>query len=915
MSSIRVQQALRSSPILRSLRPGLRISQQSAGLFHSRSSVYASLKPLSVQELDDKWLKIWQDHPSRFAKEPSKQDDSYFALSMIPYPSGNLHIGHLRVYTISDVLARYRRMNGYKVVHAMGWDAFGLPAENAAIERNVDAGEWTISNIAKMKEQMNLMFADFDWEREFVSSSPDYYKWTQKLFLMLQEKGLAYRKEAMVNWDPVEKTVLANEQVDAEGRSWRSGAIVEKKMLNQWFLGITAYSATLLKDLDILDQWPDRVKVMQKNWIGKSEGAKLVFSVGESHATDFLSTFTTRPDTLHGLQYMAIALNHPLSLEFAQKYPELQQFIESAQDLPEDSKAGFKLPNFHIANPLTPDVCDIPVFVAPYVISDYGHGTVMGCPGHDSRDFEFWTTNMPDIPVKVVITPPKDAVLDGEIYTGKNGFLNDSCGEFSGLPSAEGGKQIVEKLKANGSGDFDVQWRLRDWLISRQRFWGAPIPIIHCDSCGPVPVPDKELPVILPAGLNAPLASSEEFIKTSCPSCGSQAKRDTDTMDTFMDSSWYFFRYADPKNEDKIFSYDSASALLPVDIYIGGIEHAIMHLLYARFISKFLHTNNNWSGGDLNGEPIRRLVTQGMVHGKTLNDPDTGKFLKPDEVDKTNPDKPLVKSTQKEAVITYEKMSKSKYNGANPEECIQRHGADATRAHILFQAPVMDVLNWDEAKIAGVKRWLAKVKSFAGTLSDQLEEAAKGKKLDSILASSKALNISELQDEDSKVWIEVQKLVKSITDSFHDNLSLNTVISDYMKLTNAITSAKSTSLPLSLYAFERLIKVMAPVVPATAEECWEHVQATAHPAGKWTSIFKEDWPKVEELPAALGRFSIIINGKRRFVLNAPQTLVGQEEQLRDLIMASPEAQSWLYGKTISKFIVPQKGFAVTITTN
>lgn len=913
---------LRAASLMRPSAKTLCLSKNFTRHIHSHGSpVYASLRPFSPQELDDKWLKVWRDTPSRFAKDvPTKdQDKSYFALSMIPYPSGNLHIGHLRVYTISDVLARYRRMDGYKVVHAMGWDAFGLPAENAAIERNIDASVWTEANIAKMKEQMNLMFAEFDWEREFVSCSPDYYKWTQKLFLMLHEKGLAYRKEALVNWDPIEKTVLANEQVDAEGKSWRSGALVEKKMLKQWFLGITEYASPLLEDLNILDQWPARVKTMQKNWIGKSEGAKIYFPVGEGHASNSLVTFTTRPDTLFGLQYVAISLNHPITLEFAKKIPKLDNFINIAKDLPEDTKAGFKLPNFYLANPLTPEKFDVPVFVAPYVIGDYGHGTVMGCPGHDTRDFGFWTANMPDQPVKVVITPPEKHDQSDEIYTGKDGLLNSTCGPFSGLSSKDGGQKIVEHLKEKHLGDFDIQWRLRDWLISRQRFWGAPIPIIHCDSCGTVPVPDEDLPVVLPKGLNAPLAVSEEFSHTICPSCGGEATRDTDTMDTFMDSSWYFFRYSDPKNEKAIFSYESASDLMPVDLYIGGIEHAILHLLYSRFIAKFLQANSNWSGGDLNGEPIRRLVTQGMVHGKTFNDPDTNKFLMPDEVDKSNPDKPIVKRTQKEAVVTYEKMSKSKYNGANPEECIQRHGADATRAHILFQAPVEDVLNWDESKITGVKRWLSKVKSYAETLSDQLEISAKENKLITIIQSSKSQEIKNLSGQERKLWIEVQKFIASITTSFHDDLSLNTVISDYMKLTNSIINTKNISLPLALYSYERLLKLMAPVVPATSEECWELIQASlgaVQSSGnyQWSSIFKEDWPHAEKIPVELGRFSIIINGKRRFVLNAPKELVGKSDELRELLTKSPEYDEWLAGKTITSFVVPPKGFAVTIAT-
>lgn len=895
---------------------GPSIAKPRVALFSTTHTSMAKLQALSLQELDSKWIKTWEHSPSRLVKQDQvkQHNDSYYALSMIPYPSGNLHIGHLRVYTISDVLARYRRMRGYDVIHAMGWDAFGLPAENAAIERGVDAGVWTYSNIEKMKQQMKIMMADFDWEREFVSCSPDYYKWTQKLFLMLYEKGLAYRKESIVNWDPVEQTVLANEQVDADGKSWRSGALVEKKMLKQWFLGITKFAPSLLDDLEKLDQWPEKVKIMQKNWIGKSEGARIVFPVAEGHGIKTVETFTTRPDTLFGLQYLAISTSHPLALEFSQSVPELKEFIERSKTLPDDTKEGFQLPGFHLANPLTPEKFDIPVYVAPYVVGDYGHGSVMGCPGHDTRDFDFWNANRPGEKAISVITPPESFTNNTEIYTGKDGILNENCGEFAGLPSKEGGKKIVEYLSSKNLGSIDVQWRLRDWLISRQRFWGAPIPIVHCDSCGTVPVPDDQLPVQLPEGLGNPLAHSEEFVHTHCPSCGGEARRETDTMDTFMDSSWYFFRYTDPKNENEIFSYEKASDLMPVDVYIGGIEHAILHLLYSRFIGKFLMSNNNWSGGDLNGEPVRRLVTQGMVHGRTFNDPDTGKFLKPDEIDMSDPSSPKVLKSGKNVLVSYEKMSKSKYNGASPEECIKKHGADATRAHILFQAPVEDVLNWDENKITGTKRWLTKVKGLAEKISDQLDEAVKNNSLGTLLESVKSLEVNQLKSEDRKLWVETQKLLQSVTNSFHDNLSLNTVISDYMKLTNSILGSKSVSLPVLIYSFDILLKMIAPVVPATAEECFQLLQSSAYPEQPWRSIFSQDWPKLEQLPVEMGRFSIIINGKRRFVVEAPKNLVGQEAPLKELIYNSPEAAEWIKQKEIVDFTVPSKGFAISITT-
>ncbi|VVT46691.1 uncharacterized protein SAPINGB_P001339 [Magnusiomyces paraingens] len=910
--------------------------QLNANTFHSASSLFHREK-LSTTELDEKWSNIWKKSPSRLeiphlidSKTGKPLDrEKYYALSMFPYPSGMLHIGHLRVYTISDVLARYRRMNGYNVIHAMGWDAFGLPAENAAIERGIDPETWTLSNIQKMKDQMNIMFADFDWEREIVTCSPDYYKHTQQLFLKLYKAGLAYRKEAVVNWDPIEKTVLANEQVDDEGRSWRSGAIVEKKYLEQWFLGITKYAPELLEDLSILKDWPERVKTMQKNWIGKSQGATIIFPLSTNES---LTAFTTRPDTLYAVQYVALSLNHPIVKSIAQTDQDLADFLERAADLPEDTKEGYRLKNVYAANPLNSSKHNLPVFVAPYVLDNYGHGSVMGCPGHDTRDYEFWKQNMPSVSVVETVVPPSNYVPDANsppIYTGKDGKLNEVSGPYSGMDAREGGKKIIQDLESTNLAKFDVQWRLRDWLISRQRFWGAPIPIIHCDSCGTVPVPDDELPVLLPRGLNGPLNTSPEFVHTHCPSCGGKAKRDTDTMDTFMDSSWYFFRYTDPHNTNEIFDYKKASELMPVDIYVGGIEHAILHLLYSRFISKFLAKNGNWSGGDLNGEPIKRLVTQGMVHGKTTVCPETGKFLRPHEIDYENddPNKPLVKASQKPALVSYEKMSKSKYNGADPGECIKTHGADATRAHILFQAPVSDVLNWDESQIVGVKRWLSKVSSFTTSLADAITESAnKTQNVSEFLATIKGqaydVKFDKLSKAEQKMWIEIQKLIKSITDSFHDSLSLNTVISDYMKLTNAIQNTFGTgpfdnrSLPVALYALEKLLKVMAPVTPVNASDNWQYLQKALNPELKSSSIFAEAWPQLEAIPGAdLGRFSIIINGKRRFVINASKSLAGKEKELMDLVYNSPESKEWLEDKNITKISVSPKGFAVTIVTN
>lgn len=853
------------------------------------------IRQYSSVNLDKKWLERWRNDPNYKTLTRHVDGPKYYALAMFPYPSGNLHIGHLRVYTISDVIARYRRMNGYNVIHAMGWDAFGLPAENAAIERGVDPAAWTVDNIANMKEQMHGMLADFDWEREVVSCNPDYYRWTQKLFLMLHEAGLAYRKQAKVNWDPVEQTVLANEQVDEEGKSWRSGAIVEQKMLSQWFLGITKLAPELLKDLDILQDWPEKVKTMQKNWIGQSHGTDIFFEANQPEVK--LTAFTTRPDTLGSLQYVAVALDHPLVKELAKKTPDLAEFLEQARSLPEDTKAGYRIEDLYVANPLSPDVYNIPVFVAPYVISDYGHGSVMGCPAHDTRDFDFWKENMPGHAVRSVITPP-EGEHDVLPYSGKDGLLNENAGKYQGIPSKLAGEVITQDLEIANSGKKAVQLKLRDWLISRQRFWGAPIPMVHCDDCGIVPVPDEELPVLLPNTLNKPLSSSEEFYKTECPKCHGPANRDTDTMDTFMDSSWYFFRYTDAKNEKELFSYDAASKMMPVDVYIGGVEHAILHLLYSRFISKFLMNNKSWSGGHLNGEPINRLVTQGMVHGKTFSDPDNGKFLKPNEIDYSNPESPLVKATGKIANISYEKMSKSKYNGADPGECISKHGADATRAHILFQAPVSDVLNWDEDKIVGIERWLMRVKGVVDAA------AARTSKEENVTFESLENKAEE------ELWTDVQNKIKSITSALHENFGLNTLISDYMKLTRTIAAAekdKQISDRVFYASAEILVKLISPVVPASAEECWETFLNAKDQ--KWTSVFAQSWPQAMEKPQSdKTTYPVMINGKRRLEVKANKD--ASEDELMQLIHR--DGQKWLENKTIQRIIRPKGKSLISI---
>lgn len=709
-----------------------------------------------IHHIDEKWLQNWGSNIPR--PKIAEKSPSYYQIPMFPYPSGRLHIGHLRVYTISDTLARFRRMRGFKVVHPIGWDAFGLPAENAAIDNGVNASDWTYNHIDVMREQLKRMLVSFDWDREVITCHPDYYKHTQQIFLQLLNAGLAYRRKALVNWDPVDKTVLANEQIDGLGRSWRSGAIAEQKKLEQWFLKITRFASELQKDLNLLGDWPEKVKRMQKQWIGVSSGVEVKFS-------DNLWAYTTRIETLPSVEFVAVAEEHPLAKLHAA-----------------DTRPNGLIEGLEALHPLTKQ--PLPVYVAPYVVSAYGSGAVMGVPSFDERDRLFWT----NLGNSRVISPHKEATAES----------------------------IVEVLEAEQLGRKVTHTRLRDWLISRQRFWGAPIPVVHCKSCGIVPVPESDLPVKLPSDTNnVPLSQNTEWLKTQCPSCHGPAKRDPDTMDTFMDSSWYFFRFLDSQNKELPFSFESASDL-PVDCYVGGVEHAILHLLYSRFLSKFLAKQGMWSGGDLKGEPFRKLVTQGMVHGKTYKDKTTGRYMKPNEI---------LQTPASEMVISMEKMSKSKYNGVDPLEVIEKHGADATRAHMLFQAGIFDTLDWDADKIVGIERWLAKLFSLGQTLARPGNPAK----------SSAGANL----------WNRASDLVASITRSLNDTLSLNTVISDYMKLTKLIVELSSVNTELAKRAHEVLLKVIAPVCPAHAEELWEQVLISQNKP--WTSIHEELWPEMPKL--------------------------------------------------------------------
>jgi leucyl-tRNA synthetase len=606
-----------------------------------------------------------------------------------------------------------------------------------------------------------------------------------------------------------------------------------------------------LEDLDFLAKdghWPEHVLSMQRNWLGKSKGARFRFQVIAFNdlAPKPIEAFTTRPDTLFGVQYVALAATHPLVVEIAERDTELQAFIDTMPGLPLDSKDGYLLKDVRAINPLafdpsTPDAtkASLPIYVAPYVLADYGDGAVMGVPGHDTRDYAFWKQNRGEDPIRMVVKQSEGASNNDSVQEAfvHKGVLTPQSGLFAGKNSVQAGEQIVELLETNNLGEAAETWRLRDWLISRQRYWGAPIPIIHCESCGPVPVPVDQLPVELPSvrshwlkgKAGNPLEEADEWVNTPCPKCHVPAKRDTDTMDTFVDSSWYFMRFADPQNAGAPFSAEAANEILPVDLYIGGVEHAILHLLYARFITKFLATTPLWPAGlspEIRGEPFKQLLTQGMVHGKTYTDPSNGRFLKPEEISLANPSKPVIIATGETPNVSFEKMSKSKYNGVDPSSCIEKYGADATRAHMLFQAPASEVLEWDETKISGVIRWLNKLYDHISS-NRIIVEGSHGEppklyfihKLPTVGSLSKEQSLLWRKEVD--LWLSVQHTIKSVTTSFTTASSLNTVVSDLMTLTNTLLASSDCDAALRQHSLSALLRMLAPITPAFAEECWE----------------------------------------------------------------------------------------------
>ena len=865
------------------------------------ASTVSSDQPLTAQryqpqELEQRWQRQWEQEGD--ATTPS-HGEPFYALSMFPYPSGNLHMGHVRNYVITDVIARTARMRGHAVVQPMGWDAFGLPAENAAIERGVEPGPWTDQNIASMREQLKRLGLSIDWDREVTTCHSDYYRWTQWLFLQFLEADLAYQKDATVNWDPIDQTVLANEQVDAEGRSWRSGALVEKRKLRQWFLKITAYADQLLDDLDTLTGWPERVRTMQANWIGRSSGAELIFDVVDASGSttgDQITVFTTRPDTIFGVSYVVLAPEHPLvpTLTSPDQQVQVAAFVDlvgrqSEQERTADDKPKRGVPlGAQVRNPANGEL--IPIWIADYVLAEYGSGAVMGVPAHDQRDFVF--ARQYELAVTQVIVPAGSDphAFEGGAFTG-SGVLIES-GRFDGLSTSDAKAAIVSAAEAEGWGRGRVQFRLRDWLISRQRYWGCPIPVIHCQSCGVVPVPAAQLPVELPQGVSfsakggSPLAQLESWVNVPCPCCGKAARRETDTMDTFMCSSWYFLRYADPHNTDLPFTREAVDRWLPVDQYVGGIEHAILHLLYSRFFTKVLRDRGLLSFD----EPFSRLLTQGMVQGITYKNPVTGKYIPPAEVaDPSDPRDPL---TGDALETFFEKMSKSKYNGVDPSLVIERYGADTARMFILFKAPPEKDLEWDDADVEGQYRFLQRIWRQVNAACER------GLKLSSVETTEQLLRNSQaLSADDIDLRRAVHTAIEAISEDLQDPYQFNTAIAELMKLSNAMSSHLERCCEgVSIEALRTLLVLLAPFAPHLAAELWQQL-------GGQDEVHRQPWPQLDRSALVRDTVQLVIQikGKVRGSLEVPAD--ADRQTLQELALGSEIAAKWLDGQAPSRVIV------------
>lgn len=809
-----------------------------------------------AQDIEKKWQSYWVEY-NTFKTDYDESKEKYYVLEMFPYPSGNLHMGHVRNYSIGDVVARFKKMKGFNVLHPMGWDAFGMPAENAAIKNGIAPSKWTFENIENMKRQQQALGLSYDWDREVATCKDDYYRWTQWFFQQFYKKGLAYKKEAKVNWCDHCHTVLANEQV-IDGLCWRCDNKVEKKDLKQWFLKITEYADRLLEDLDTLDHWPERVKTMQKNWIGRSEGAQFAFEIPEINKN--IEVYTTRVDTIYGVSYIVLAPEHPYVEELIankSNKAELDAFIHKVRNLNEIDRTSTDVEKeglftgSYAKHPMTGE--DVPIWIANYVLVDYGTGAVMGSPAHDERDNKFARKyNLPILPV--VQNAEHTWTFDewnNEVH--EDGILINS-GEYDGMTSADAREAIIKNFEERGIGRKMVNYRLRDWLISRQRYWGVPIPVVYCDKCGEQLVPEEELPVRLPedvvfdGGAISPLATSEEFLKATCPCCGGEARREIDTMDTFIDSSWYFLRYTDARNDKEAFNKKIADYWMNVDQYIGGIEHAILHLLYSRFFVKVVH--------DLGlvkfNEPFRGLLTQGMV-------------LKEGS-----------------------KMSKSKGNVVSPEEIVNSYGADTARLFILFAAPVERDLDWSDEGVEGSYRFLGRVWRIVGSYQEW----------------AKAGHNEALSKDETALRRELHRVIKKVTEDLDGKFNFNTAISSIMELVNFMyqfrDNHETIQAELAQEVIEKLLLLLAPFTPHITEELW-------HELGHTTSIHNEAWPQYEEKALVVDEVEIAIqvNGKLRDKVVIPVNM--DKAELEAQALALPRIQEFTAGKNVAKvIIIPNK---------
>ncbi len=809
-------------------------------------------------KLEKKWQEYWEKEGLFNVKEESDLP-KFYCLEMFPYPSGRIHMGHVRNYVIGDVITRYKTMCGFNVMHPMGWDAFGMPAENAAIKHGVHPSKWTFENIEYMKGQLKKIGLVFDWEREVTTCKPDYYRWNQWLFLKMYERGLAYKKKSFVNWCPSCETVLANEQVVDDG-CWRCDTVVDQKELEQWFYKITDYAEELLNDADSLDGWPEKVVTMQRNWIGRSEGVEVDFKIVGTDRK--IKIFTTRQDTLYGVTFMSIAKKHPLVAELVKDEKVLKE-IEALLDDPEEKEGVFT--GSYAVNPLTGD--EIPIYVANFVLMEYGTGAVMAVPGHDQRDYEFAMKYK--IPIKLVII--KNDYVE-KLKIKEQGFINVeirsdlteadeeygvlvNSSEYSGLPSAEARQKIADYIEKEGLGKKVVNYKLRDWGISRQRYWGTPIPMVYCGSCGTVPVPENELPIELPMDAvltgtgSSPLAEMDSFVKTKCPKCGGDAERETDTMDTFVDSSWYFLRYCSPKADDKPIDPKAADYWMSVDQYIGGVEHAVLHLLYSRFFTKVIRD----VGLIKIDEPFKRLLTQGMV------------------------------------IKDGTKMSKSKGNVVDPDFLVDRYGTDTVRIFCMFAAPPERDLEWSDKGVDGAYRFLNRIWTLVYNNLDILSKGNRGNTCDA----------TGFLNHDTQLMRKTHQTIKKVTNSIERDYHFNTAIAALMELINEAYASRQPgdlSSDVLRFCIRQVLLLLSPFAPHFAEELWREI-------GESKSIVKETWPSWDEDTAKEDEIELVIqiNGKVRAKLPVPAGL--DDETIKEKAFAEPKIQEMINGKTLRKVIV------------